>query len=291
MLSPPLRAGASRPPRLPLPERGRAALVAAALLLAALSPPTRAHDMWLVPPVESPAPGEPVEVVVAVGMDFPASLNAIDPARVALMAHGPADARVVVELRPEEDDQHTVASFTPPTTGAWLVAGVTRPRVLELEAAKFNEYLLHDGLPHVLAGRMDRGELERDAVERYSKSVKTLVPVGASSGAEAAGRVLGHDLEIVLLDDPLAARPGDTLRARVLYRGAPLERANLCWDLPGNGEDFAGQTWTDAEGTALVPVARPGPMTLRLVHMTRPRTDAFEWESFWASFTFRVATP
>ena len=31
-----------------------------------------------------------------------------------------------------------------------------------------------------------------------------------------------------------------------------------------------------------------GLMTLRLVHMTRPQAADHEWESFWASFTFRV---
>jgi hypothetical protein len=99
---------------------------------------------------------------------------------------------------------------------------------------------------------------------------------------------LGHRVEIVLLDDPFAARVGSTLRARVLFEGRPLSRANLCWDHPGNGEDFTGQTWTDASGEALVPVGATGPMTLRLVHMTRPRASEYEWESFWASCTFRV---
>jgi hypothetical protein len=29
-------------------------------------------------------------------------------------------------------------------------------------------------------------------------------------------------------------------------------------------------------------------MTLRLTHMTRPKTKDFEWESFWTTLTFRV---
>lgn len=92
----------------------------------------------------------------------------------------------------------------------------------------------------------------------------------------------------MLLADPLSTPTGGTLPVQVLFRGAPLVRANLCWDHPGNGEDFTGQTWTDADGRALVPLAREGPMTLRLVHMTRPQKPEHEWESFWASFTFRI---
>jgi hypothetical protein len=170
------------------------------------------------------------------------------------------------------------------------VSAVSRPSRIELEAEKFNDYLLHDGLGHVFATRMDDQELDQAATERYSKYTKALVSVGESSEGGAERKILGQKLEILLLQNPFAIRTGDTLWAQVLFEGKPLDGANLCWDHPGNGEAFSGQTWTDGEGKALVPVARSGLMTLRLVHMTRPRTDEYEWESFWASFTFRIPT-
>jgi uncharacterized GH25 family protein len=257
--------------------------------LTVLAPGTLAHDLWLVPPAGEARVGAPVEVEVSVGMDFPTSLHSLDPQRLTMQVLGPGGARAEVALRRDEPEQRTLATFTPTAPGAWLLSGVTRPNRLESEAAKFNEYLLHDGLPHVLAGRMDRGELERDAAERYSKYVKALVAVGGAASGEAACAALGQELEIVPLADPLGVPVGATLAVQVLFRGAPLERANLCWDHPGNGEDFSGQTWTDSEGCALIPIAKGGPMTLRLVHMTRPMAADHEWESFWASYTFRVA--
>lgn len=250
--------------------------------------PALAHDMWLVPP-ESPRPGAAVEVEVSVGMDFPISLTAMAPERLTLTVVGPEGRSAAATLEADEERHRTTATFTPTEPGAWLVAATSMPNRIELEAAKFNDYLLHDGLPHVLAGRMDRGELDRDATERYSKYVKTLLAVGSSARCDRATlEPLGQTLEIVPLADPLAASVGETHAVRVLFRGEPLERANLCWDHPGNGEDFTGQTWTDSEGRALVPIGKQGPMTLRLVHMTRPRTEDHEWESFWSSFTFRV---
>lgn len=59
------------------------------------------------------------------------------------------------------------------------------------------------------------------------------------------------------------------------------------WDLPGNGTDFAGCTWTDARGESLVPIAQVGWMTLRLVHMTRPQTQAHDYESFLGELLLR----
>lgn len=257
-----------------------------------LAPFVAAHDMWLVPPGAA-APGEPVEVVFSVGMDFPTSTSAIDPARLAVVLRAPAGAQAPaagVELDQREAEGRTLGRFVPDAPGAWIVATSTAPKLLPQEAKAFNDYLLHDGMPHVLAWRLDADELDEPAVERYSKFVKTLVPVGRDvDAARAASTPLGQKLEIVLLDDPLAARVGDTLRARVLFDGEPLPGAHLCWDLPGNGEAFGGSALTDAAGEALVPVVQPGLTTLRLVHMTRPRAADYEWESFWASFTVRIA--
>lgn len=146
--------------------------------------PALAHDMWLVPP-ESPRPGAAVEVEVSVGMDFPISLTAMAPERLTLTVVGPEGRSAAATLEADEERHRTTATFTPTEPGAWLVAATSMPNRIELEAAKFNDYLLHDGLPHVLAGRMDRGELDRDATERYSKYVKTLLAGGAPRGATA----------------------------------------------------------------------------------------------------------
>jgi hypothetical protein len=257
-----------------------------ALLAGLAARPSLAHDLWLVPPAEASS-GVPLELALAVGMDFPTSISALTPERVTVRAHGPDGAARA--LTPEAGGELvTVARLAPDAKGLWTAAAVTRRNVLSLEAAKFNDYLLHDGLAHVLAQRMDEGTLGEPAVERYSKHVKALFAVDGSNDGPFA-TPLGLELEIVPLANPLAAQVGGALPVRVLFAGAPLERANVCWDHPGNGEAFSGQTWTDARGETLVPVARPGPMTLRLVHMTRPAGDPdVQWESFWSSLTFHV---
>lgn len=265
--------------------------VRAWLTAAAVLAPLGAHDLWLVPP-EGPARlHEPLVVVAASGTDFPASEHAVPLERLQGSVVGPDGAAGPLLWELAEEERCTKARFTPGAPGAWLVCAQTQPRLIELTAEEFNEYLLLDGIPGVLADRIRSGEMDRPAKERYSKYVKALVPVGGSSDGAAARWCAGLKLEIVPRRNPLEARPGELLEVQVLFDGQPLPRAVLCWDHPGNGADFCGQTWTDAEGVAAVPVARAGLMTLRLVHMTRPRTDECEWESFWASFTFRVAEP
>jgi hypothetical protein len=100
--------------------------------------------------------------------------------------------------------------------------------------------------------------------------------------------VLGLPLEIVPLRDPFALRPAETLPVRVLFRGRPLAEANLGWQMPGDGEAPRGTVRTDDRGEALVPIAGPGLLSIRLTHMTRPKLPEYEWESFWTTLTFRM---
>ncbi|MBK8100119.1 MAG: DUF4198 domain-containing protein [Planctomycetes bacterium] len=270
-----------------LPRRTLAVVLvlATAITLAAIS--RRAHDTWLLT-----VPGDdgrrPARLSVRTGMDFPISENAVAIANLSGLLVAPDGKRhALADFSENPADHSTGCPLGALADGLHVAIVDTQPKRIELDARKFNDYLLHDGLPHVLAARMDAGEEDRAAKEQYRKCAKVVFAVGgAHTGPYDA--VVGQKLEIVPLDCPTTLPLRSTLRVRVLFDGAPLVRANLCWDLPGNGEDLAGCSWTDAAGEALVPIGRAGWMTVRLVHMTRPGGPQFEWESFWASCSFEV---
>ncbi len=246
-----------------------------------------AHDLWLVPDGEARV-GTPVTVRANSGMNFPNSVHAPDPAaflrRILLT---PAAAGGDLQAAGREGDSGLLR-FKPADRGVYVVAVETQPRVIELSAEKFNEYLVSDGLPHIYRLRAAEKSLDQPARERYSKSPKLLLQVGDGGGGDPC-RVVGLPLEIVPLRSPFGLRAGDTLAVKVLFAGKPLSDANLGWDLPDDGEAASGTVRTDVRGEALVPIARTGLMTIRLTHMTRPKANDYEWESFWTTLTFRIA--
>lgn len=263
-----------------------AALAVAFACLAATSP----HDTWLLV-APGPARGD-LTLSLRTGMDFPVSTNAVAAERVQGTLLEPSGARralgdAATPWREQPDQKCTTCALGALAPGLYVAVADTQPRVLKLPAREFNEYLLSDGLPDVLAGRLAREEDDQDSVEQYRKCAKVVFAVG-DGGAGRFDAVLGQALEIVPLDDPTQLRPRHTLRVRVLFEGKPVARALLGWDHPGNGHDVAGSARTDAAGEALVPIAQTGWMTLRLVHMLRPQTAEFEWQSYWASCSFEV---
>jgi len=268
------------------PNAGQAAGLVLLAVFTLASGVAHAHDLWLIPG-ESAAAGKPTTIEANSGMDFPMSEHAPDPAAFARRIVFDPDGQEATLTAAGTERKSGLLRFVPTKPGKHIVAVETQPKLITLDADKFNEYLVADGLPHIYRLRAKEKSLDQPGRERYSKSPKAIVQVG-DGGAGDPSRVLGLTLEIVPLADPFQLKVGDTLRVRVHFRGEPLADANLGWDHPGDGEPPTGTTRTDAKGESLVPIARTGLMTVRLTHMTRPRTDEYEWESFWTTLTFRI---
>jgi uncharacterized GH25 family protein len=248
--------------------------------------PARAHDLWLVPDA-SMTVGKPLLISANSGMEFPRSEHAPDTSSFARHLLIRPDGTRTEPKAAGKKDKSSLLRFVPSEAGTYVVAVETTPKQLTLSADSFNEYLVSDGLADVYRLRHREKSLDRPGQERYRKSPKVLVRVGMDSKGDPC-QVVGLPLEIVPLRNPFALKPDDTLRVRVLFQGKRLAQANLGWTFPDRGDQPVGTTRTDARGEALLPIAQTGLMTVRLTHMTRPKTKDYEWESFWTTLTFRI---
>lgn len=157
----------------------------------------------------------------------------------------------------------------------------------------------------LLAARYDNGfwtrladgetrNVTRRLVSNASESLWSGKFAKALSGPGAPfARLLGHDLELVPLSDPALARPGETLKLRVLFRGQPLRDAEI---ERGDGvtavqEHAIPKFKTDADGVAGVPIVTAGAHMLVIDHRVSPsRTpDQADADLFNATLWFRTA--
>ncbi len=250
-----------------------------------------AHDFWLVPEFFSVPAGWHLHVYANTGQRFPESESALAAERVAsARLVGPGVSREISRMH--RVGNSLALEVPPPSEGQWYVALEVKPRRIDLTAEQFNQYLAHDGLPHILELRRRRGQLDEPGREQYSRGAKALVRYG-SGGDEAWDRVLGHTIELVPLRDPAALRPGDSLAARLLFRGAPVPGAIVSAGYAGYpGDGHVSESKTDADGVARLAIPAAGRWYVRTIHMIeRPDAPEFDWESFWASLTFEVKAP
>ena len=106
------------------------------------------------------------------------------------------------------------------------------------------------------------------------------------------GTVTGAQLEIVPLADPTALMPGQSLRARVLFRGSPLSNAAVERSdgiTPVKEEDLP-RFMTDEDGAATIPIAGTGPHVLAVDYRVAPSKtpDLAEADLYAATFSFTI---
>ena len=269
-------------------------LAGAAMLIAAAA---SAHDLWMVAGRYRLRPGEVSRVFITSGDRFPEGLSLLGEHRVAsLVLQGPAGEEKITAFR--VDGKALSFEIRPKEPGSYVLALGTRPRRVRLPADDFEDYLEENGLIQIRELRVELGENEAPAVERYAKWAKTVIDVEGEAETETAGdvppawaREIGHPIEIVPAANPNQLAPGDGLEVRVLFQGEPLEGAIVEGGLAG-GPRRQVEATTDERGRARLSFPEPGRWYLRSLHMVRRDGDpALQWESFWCTLTFEIVEP
>lgn len=179
------------------------------------------HDMYLKLDTYFLQPNTPATIKLFNGT-FDNSENTITRDRmtdVSLVGNG---NRLRLDTTQWSDqDNMTVLSFTTGEAGTWVAGVSTRPRNIELAAADFNEYLEHDGVLDMLEWRQQNNALDQDAVEKYSKHVKTIFQVGDHLTDDWRTK-LGYPIEFIPLANPYDLHPGHAIQFQLLFQGEPL---------------------------------------------------------------------
>ncbi len=271
------------------------------IALMALPRLAAAHDFWMVPSELVVPDARQIFVSMYVGEGFVAeSEKPFQRDRVLAFRHfssapsaaadgGAAGAVLVddvLETGASLDGQTPLVSLRVSGAGGHLLAMERKPTTIELEAAKFDEYLRHEGLGRLAAERARLGESGKPGRERYSRYLKTLIQVGDAKDA-VFGTVVDAALELVPEQNPVFLAPGEELTVLVRFRGQPLPGARLETSSRDGDDVRVTQVTADDRGRATVKIDRRGVWLLRMVHMVRCEgcSDA-DWESFWTSYTF-----
>ena len=277
------------------------------------------HDSWLVASKNSVKANETVRLAFVTAEVFPISEHAAKPERVAewVVIHGD-ERRTVRDYRIE--NQELAARIHLPKPGTHVIALALHPRYIELEPDQFNEYLEDEKAEAVLGARRARNEQDQPGRELYTKMAKTFIAVDDTSDDTSYRRPVGHALEIIPLSNPCRWTVGDEAVVRVLLDGEPAASLRVSSGNEGlPPHTYVSHVTTDSVGVVRVKLTRPGLWFLR-THTIRPtkgrgstnsakqpstassrtaqrgtsagsgdQSTTADWESFWASVTFRVA--
>ena len=210
----------------------------------------------------------------------------------------------------------TILNFNTGEEGTWVAGVSTLPRNIEMKAEAFNGYLEHDGVLDMLEWRKNNNALDQDAVEKYSKHVKTIFQVGDKLSDDWKAN-LGYPIEFIPLSNPYDIHTGHDLQVQLLWQGKPLSNQLVYVGFKegaythGDGHSHSHehgdshththehdseddhhhdltQFRTDAEGKFSFKISHQGVWYLRTIYLTASEETGLTHESNWATLTFEV---
>jgi uncharacterized GH25 family protein len=243
-----------------------------------------AHDMWIEPATFFPSSGQIVGVKLRVGEDLLGDPIGRSATLInEFIVQDPAGRHPVIG-REGSDPAGFIRASMP---GLQIIGYRSNASAVELEAAKFNQYLKEEGLDAVAAARARRNETGKRVRELFSRHAKSLVLTGPATEAQA-DRALGFPLELVAERNPYALRAGQELPVRLTYEGRPLAGALVvAFNRLNPMEKLTARS--DADGRVRFSVKDKGVWLVKAVHMVPAPADAnADWVSYWASLTFEL---
>jgi uncharacterized GH25 family protein/formylmethanofuran dehydrogenase subunit E len=263
-------------------------LIAVIFLAAAGAAP--AHDSWLIADKSCLNDGENLWLSFVTGEVFPMGEVATAPQRVdAFVDIHKGVRREITGYAPKDLGLSLISQMR--DGGIHLIGCSLKPKTILMTPEKFEAYLREERAEKAVTHFKSNPTTDERVQELYTKFTKTIIEVApADENDQGFLTPVGHRLEIVPLTNPCRWKVGEEVQVKVLLDGHPWPDLPLTLGHEGLAPHEAVQeTKTDALGLATIKLSKAGHGCL-LSHFIRP-TDALgrcQWESFWASLSFRV---
>ncbi len=232
-----------------------------------------AHEFLVKPSTTTAKQGEKIAIAVVSSHVFMNSeeLEEAKDVRVAVVANG---RRTEIAVVPNAPAFVFEATLEAPTSAPFVISGTRLPQIWATTPNGVRP-----------ATKKTPGATNAFKMEKFAKTLVNLTP-------EATGWnvPLGDALEIVPVTNPAAAKPGDEIVVRVLYKGQPLA-TNVYATYDGfSGEEntYAYFTEGKADGTAKIKVTQAGLWMVRVQHAAAERTDEYDRAVARAVLVFAV---
>ena len=247
--------------------------------------PLLAHEFWLQPQQYLFSAGDEVNIRFKVGEGFAGDNWKGNDERVQELKLYYADVtdNLKTALCSDEGDSVQFSLFE---EGTAMVIFNSVNSYLELEAAKFTDYLLEDGLTSAIYYRKEHNETDSMSREFYQRSVKTIIQVGTKK-TDVCKKQTSLPLDIVPLSHPYTISNNQLMKVKILFKGQPLVNAKMrVWNkMPDAVTDTS--YFSDAKGEISFPVTTSGEWMVSSVHMTHLDDDPkAQWQSYWGSVTW-----
>jgi uncharacterized GH25 family protein len=247
--------------------------------------PILAHEFWLQPEKFIYKRGENINIRFWLGENFEGENwkgNRANTRQLTVYFKGIPDDVTDKLSETEEGDSLQLALFD---EGTAVLAFHSTNKFIQLDSAKFNDYLKEDALEKAIQYRTDHDETTSAGREYFQRNVKTIVQVGSIK--ENISYQTFMPLDIIPLSNPYALGNKKMISVRVLFQKKPLiNHVVKVWQRYNN-VTTKKEYRTDNKGEFAFLVDTRGKWmasTVEMVHLENDSTA--DWQSYWGSCTW-----
>lgn len=244
-----------------------------------------AHEFWLSPDKYIYKRGEKINVRFLVGENFEGENwkgNKENVQSLKLYYGGVNDdlSKYI------SDNRGDSLELTMLDEGTNLIAFNSTNTFIEIEAPKFHEYLLEDGLLNAIEYRKVNNETDSVGRELYQRSAKTLIQVGTKKD-NTNSLATELSIDIIPLSNPYSLKPMDTLNVKIFFNEHPVSNTLVKIWHHNNGKTIKTDLTSNESGEIKFPVTTTGKWMVSIVKMIRLENDPrAQWQSYWGSLTW-----
>jgi uncharacterized GH25 family protein len=244
------------------------------------------HEFWIQPNKFIYKRGETINIKFLVGENFKGENWNGDKDKINnlnLYFDDVSDKKLDDDLTMNKGDSLQIALLDEGTT---MVTLNTKNSFIDLEAAKFNEYLQEDGLMGALEYRQKNGDTLKNGTEYSQRSVKTIFQVG-NKMTNAFKQQTDLPVDIILSDNPYNVGKDGNFKVKIFFQGEKLKHAMVkVWhklDDKVTEKDYT----TDDDGEIKFFLATEGEWMVSCVKMIKLENDRkADWQSYSGSLTW-----
>ncbi len=260
------------------------------ILLFGLSAALSAHEFWLQPDKFIYKRGEEINVRFNVGENFEGENWSGDTSKVRRLDFYYADVKddLIPAMGNEKGDSIQLSLMD---EGTAMITFNSKNSFIELDPAKFNAYLLEDGLTEAIKYRKQNNETDSAGREFYQRSVKTIVQVGKVYDTVFKQQT-DLPLDIIPQANPYTLKNKEEVTVKVFFNDEPLKGQLVkVWHRKKN-KTIKEEYTTNRDGEISFDVETNGEWMVSCVKMKRLNDDpkaypiAIGWQSYWGSCTW-----
>lgn len=243
------------------------------------------HEFWLHPEKFICKRGETINIRFKVGENFKGDNWSGNSKRINSLILYLENAKddLSEQLSTATGDSLQLAMYD---EGTAMVAFNSTNTFIEMEAAKFNAYLKEDGLYNAISDREKNHEINKTGRERYQRSVKTLIQVGAKRN-NCFKQSTELPLDIIPQSNPYLLKNNQPFIARILFNKKPLANYDIRIWHRLRDTTLQQHLKTNQKGEVRFLVNTSGEWMISTVKMTKLQNDAMaDWQSYWGSLTW-----